>query len=275
MELQLTSTVELPGGVAMPRLGLGVYQIPPGKATREAVEAALAAGYRHIDTAALYGNEADVGEAVRASGLPRPEVFVTTKLWNSDHGYERALAAFERSRRTLGLDVIDLYLVHWPVPRRRLETWRALEKLLGDGACRAIGVSNYMPHHLDELFAAAAAPPSVDQVELSPYLAHRELRAACRARGVVVQAYSPLTRGARLGDPRLEAVARKHGKSPAQILVRWGLEQGLVVLPKSRRPERIRENGAVFDFALDPADHRVLDGLDEGLHTSWDPTDAP
>ncbi len=271
----LRSTVPLNNGVEMPRLGLGVYQIRAGGSARKAVLSAFEAGYRHIDTAALYGNEADVGEAVRESGLPRREVFVTTKLWNSEHGYERTLRACRRSLDELGLDVIDLYLVHWPVPRLRKDTWRAMEQLLGDGLCRAIGVSNYMPQHLEELLGHARVVPAVNQVELSPFLPQKAVRELCGRHRIVVEAYSPLTRGERLDDRRLVAIAKRHRKTPAQVLIRWALEQDLVVIPKSSRRERIVENANVFDFVLTPEDLRVLDALDENLHTDWDPTDAP
>jgi diketogulonate reductase-like aldo/keto reductase len=268
------STIALNDGQALPRLGLGVYEIPAGAPTRRAVRAALDAGYRLIDTASLYGNERDVGVAVRESGL-RDEVTVTTKLWNSDHGHDRALAAARESLDRLGLDRIDLYLVHWPVPRLRRESWRALEELQRAGVCRSIGVSNYTIRHLEELLAHASVAPAVNQVELSPFLPQRELCAFCAARGIAVEAYSPLTRGERLRHPTIRAIAARHRRTPAQVMIRWALEQGVVAIPKSARPEGIRENAAVFDFALAPEDGAALDGLDENLHTDWDPTDEP
>lgn len=266
-------TLLLRDGRRIPRVGLGVFRAPRGETTRAAVRAALAAGYRHVDTAAVYGNEADVGAAIRESGVPRDEVFVTTKLWNQDHGEEAALRAFEASLARLGLGYVDLYLVHWPVPGLRLATWRALERLHAEGRARSIGVSNYMPRHLDELLAVARVPPAVNQVEVHPFLQQRDVRAACAAHGIVVEAYSPLTKGLRLGHPVVARVAAETGLTPAQVLIRWGLEHDLVVLPKSTNPSRIVENLAVFDVALSPAQRAALDGLEEGLVTGWDPRD--
>jgi diketogulonate reductase-like aldo/keto reductase len=275
MELDLRSTLTLRNGVEIPRLGLGVYQARRGSETRAAVEAALAAGYRHVDTAAAYGNERDVGEALRTSGVPRDQVFVTTKLWNSDHGHEQALRACQLSLDRLGLEYVDLYLVHWPVPSLRGESWRALEELLERQRCRAIGVSNYTVRHLDELAREAQVLPMVNQVELHPYLPQADVRAWCGQHGVRVEAYSPLTRGERLGDARLVEIAKRVGRTPAQVLIRWALQHDLVVIPKSTQAARIRENAAVFDFVLGAADMAILDGLDENLHTCWDPTHAP
>lgn len=273
--LTIDSTVALRGGVRMPLLGLGVWQTAPGEETRRAVLAALRVGYRLVDTARAYRNEEDVGAAIRESGLPRDEVFITTKLWNSDHGFDRALRAFEESLRRLGLDRIDLYLVHWPVEGLRHETWRALERLLGEGRTRAIGVSNYTVRHLDELAARAKEPPSVNQVELHPFLPQRALVERCRALGIQPQAYGPLVRGHRMDHPVLRRVAARHGRTPAQVLVRWGLQQGLSTIPKSAHEERIRENADVYGFELDAEELAALDALDEGYRTSWDPTDAP
>lgn len=275
MALGLSSRVRLNNGIEMPWLGLGVYQATPGRVARSAVAEALRVGYRLVDTARLYGNEADVGAAVRDSGVPREEIFVTTKLWNSDHGYEAALHAFDRSLRELGLQYIDLYLIHWPVQGPRRETWRALERIVSDGKARAIGVSNYMVHHLTELLADADVPPAVDQVEMNPYLPQRELQGYCREHGIRLEAYSPLTKGHRLSDRPLVAIGRKHGKTPAQVLLRWCLQAEAVAIPKSTRPERIRENADLFDFSLDEEDLGLLDRLDSSLHTSWDPTHAP
>ncbi|HVY61937.1 MAG TPA: aldo/keto reductase, partial [Planctomycetota bacterium] len=241
----------LRSGGEIPQVGLGVWQIPSGGPAREAVAAALRLGVRHVDTARIYGNEADVGAAVRASGVPRAEVFVTTKLWNDDHGYDRALRAFDASARQLGLEYVDLYLIHWPVPGERRETWRALERLRAEGRARAIGVSNYLRPHLEELLAHASAPPDVNQIEVTPFLQRRDARALCAAEGIVVEAYSPLTRGERLAHPVVVEVARRAGRTPAQVLLRWGVQGGLVVLPKSRHPARIAENARIFDFELD------------------------
>jgi diketogulonate reductase-like aldo/keto reductase len=265
-------TLPLRGGARIPVLGLGVYQLGSGEPTRRAVKHALSVGYRHIDTARIYDNEADVGAAIRESGVPRDEIFVTTKLWNADHGYDRALRACDASLKRLGLDHVDLYLVHWPVADKRTETWRAMLAIQAAGKARAVGVSNYTVRHLREI---ERDPPAVNQIELHPFLFLRDVVAYCKEHGVVVEAYSPLTRGAKLKDPRIVAIANAVGRTPAQVLVRWGLQHGFVELPKSARPARIEENAGVFDFELTPEHMRALDALDEGLHTCWDPTDAP
>ncbi len=267
--------VRLSGGIEIPRLGLGVFRAGRGDETRRAVREAIRIGYRHIDTARIYGNEKEVGEAVRDSGVPRADLFITTKLWNEDQGYDPALRAFEASLARLALETIDLYLLHWPVPGRRLESWRALERLHADGRVRAIGVSNFMPHHLEELLGAARVAPAVNQIEVSPFLQQKEARALCAERGIVVEAYSPLTKGVRLGDPVVTAVAGEIRRSPAQVLLRWGLQRDMVVLPKSTRPERIAENAAIFDFEIPPAQMERLDALEEGLITGWDPRRQP
>ena len=274
MALTMMSTRKLNSGQEMPVLGLGVFQTPAGKVTREAVKFALKVGYRHVDTASVYGNEEDVGRGVKESGVPREKVFVTTKLWNTDHGYDSALSACEKSLRRLGLGYIDLYLIHWPVPELRKETWKALEELQRRGSCRAIGVSNYTIRHLSEL-GSSEAVPAVDQVEFNPFLYQEELLRFCDDRGIQVEAYSPLTRGRKLHHPAVVEVARRHSKSPAQVMIRWGLQHGLVVIPKSTRPERIKENSEVFDFEISKADMSKLDALSEDLHTAWDPTDEP
>jgi diketogulonate reductase-like aldo/keto reductase len=273
----MTAPTSLPllGGGTIPQLGLGVWQTPRGAATERAVAAALGAGYRHIDTARIYGNEAEVGAAVRASGIPRRELFVTTKLWNDDQGYDAALRAFDASLARLGLDDVDLYLLHWPVAGKRRDSWRALERLHREGRARAIGVSNFMPRHLEELLAEAEIVPAVDQIEVSPFLQQRETRAACARHRIVVEAYSPLTRGQRLADPTVAAVAARVGRTPAQVMLRWGVQHGLVVLPKSAHEPRIRENAAIFDFTLDTAAMAALDGCEESLVTGWDPRRQP
>lgn len=247
-------------------------QAAPGGEAREAVLHALRAGYRHIDTAALYDNEADVGAAVRDSGVPREEVFITTKLWNSDHGYEEAQEAARTSLRKLGLDYVDLYLVHAPVPGGRLESHRGLEQLQRDGLARSIGVSNFGVHHLEELLSVASVPPAVNQVEVSPFLTREELTAFCSEHGIIVEAYSPLTKGRRLGDPTVAAVAASHGVTAAQVLLRWSLQNGYVVLPKSVTPSRIEENADIFGFSLSVEDMKRLDGLNDEFVTGWDPT---
>jgi diketogulonate reductase-like aldo/keto reductase len=257
----------------IPSIGLGVYKSEPGPVTKQAVQAALDIGYRHIDTAFIYNNEADVGEAIANSGLDRQDVFVTTKLWNDDHGYENTLQAFDRSLELLGLTYIDLYLIHWPVPVHRLDTWRALERLTLDGRVRDIGVSNYLARHIDEILDCTSVVPTVNQIELTPYNYRTRLDTVekCRHNNIVIEAYSPLTKGRKLGDPVLVEIGENHGKTPAQVLIRWALEQGFVVLPKSTRAERIAENFDVFDFSLSASEMQRLEDLDEGLVTGWDP----
>lgn len=275
MNLSISSTVGIADGVEIPRFGLGVYQIQPGRATRNAVLAALACGYRHIDTAALYANEVGVGEGVRESGIPRADIFVTTKLWNSDHGYDAARRAFDESFDRLGLDYIDLYLIHWPVPGKRAESWRALEDILAEGRCRAIGVSNYTIRHIDELLAGCRVPPALNQVEFSPFLYQRELLEHCHARCVRLEAYSPLTKARRLSDETVGAIGARYGKTAAQIMIRWALQRDVVVIPKSAHPGRIADNADVYDFEITAEDMARLDALDENLRTSWDPTGEP
>lgn len=263
--------VRLNNGVEMPRLGLGVFQAEHGQETRGAVLEALRVGYRHVDTARIYGNEDDVGAAVRESGVPRGEVFVTSKLWSSDQGYDSALRAFDKSLGRLGFEYLDLYLLHWPVPKKRLESWRALERLLEDGRVRAIGVSNFMPRHLNELFAAADVVPAVNQIEVTPFLQQRDVRELCAAKGIVVEAYSPLAKGARMRHPVIAKIAKAVERTSAQVLLRWGLQHDMVVLPKSVHAKRIAENAAIFDFELPPETMSELDALEEGLVTGWDP----
>ena len=269
----------LASGVPMPRIGLGVFRAGSGDGTRTAVRSALDAGYRHIDTAAIYRNEAEVGEAIRRfcahTGTPRDEIFVTTKLWNDDHGFDEALRAFDRSLSALGLEHIDQYLIHWPVPERRHASWRALEQLHAESRARTIGVSNFTMAHLEELLAHATIPPATNQVELHPWLPQPELVAWCRAHRIQTVAYSPLTKGRYLDHPVLTEVADRHGRTPAQVLIRWSLEQGHVVLPKSASPGRIRENLAVLDWALDEEAGQQLATLADATRTAWDPTDTP
>jgi diketogulonate reductase-like aldo/keto reductase len=259
----------------IPTVGLGVWQSPRGETTRDAVRTALRLGYRHIDTARIYGNERDVGEGVRTSGVPREEIFVTTKLWNDDQGYESALRAFNMSLERLGLDYVDLYLIHWPVPEKRKDSWRALETIFREKRARAIGVSNFLVPHLEELLKGAEVVPAVNQIEVHPFLQHRETRAFCAKKGIVVEAYSPLTHGKRLDDPVIGEVARAAKRSNAQVLLRWGVQHGMVVLPKSVNEQRIAENANVFDFELDAAAMAKLDGLEAGAPTGWDPRGQP
>ncbi len=267
MQLSLQSVGLLNNGVKIPRLGLGVYQAPPGESTLRAVKYALKIGYRHIDTAWLYGNEIDVGRAIRESGIEREEIFITTKVWNSDQGYQSTLAACDRSLKLLGLPYVDLYLIHWPVEGRGKDTWKAMIKLLREGKTRAIGVSNYEIFHLQDIFQNFDVIPSINQVEFHPFLFQEKLLEFCKNSNIQLEAYSPLTRGQRLNHHILVGLAKKYGKSSAQILIRWNLQHGLVVIPKSIHENRIRENIQVFDFQLEETDMKLLNSLNEDLHT--------
>ncbi len=262
--MDLSSTVTLNNGVRMPWVGLGVFRSAPGKETEQAVRWALEIGYRHIDTAAFYDNEADVGRAVRDSGLPRESVFVTTKVWNNDQGYERTLKAFDRSRSRLGMDVLDLYLIHWPVKGKSADTWRAMEKLLAGGSVRAVGVSNFLVHHLSELAAGSSIVPAVNQVEFHPFLVQKDLLAHDEKAGIRHEAWAPLSRTRGFADPVIASLAGRYGRTPAQIILRWELQLGVVVIPKSVHRERIEENSRLFDFALDQADVDRITALDAG-----------
>jgi 2,5-diketo-D-gluconate reductase A len=265
-------TIKLTNGVEIPQLGYGVFQVPDEETT-EAVTRALEAGYRSIDTAAAYGNERGVGEAIKASGLARDELFITTKLWNSAQGYDSTLRAFDDSIAKLGLDQLDLYLIHWPVPAagKFVETWKAFEKLQADGRVRAIGVSNFQPTHLRRLLDEGLTLPSINQVELHPALQQATLRAFHTEHGIVTEAWSPLAQGEVLDAPEITAIAAKHGKTPAQVVLRWHLQLGNVVIPKSVTPKRIAENIAVFDFELDGDDLAAITGLERGHRTGPDP----
>lgn len=265
------SIITLNNGVSIPQVGFGVFQIPPVDAQRM-TEAAIAAGYRHIDTAAGYQNEEGVGAGVIQSGLPRDEVFVTTKLWNADQGYENALAAYETSRKKLGLDFIDLYLIHFPIPQKRLyqETWKALEKLYSEGAVRAIGVSNFKFPYLDRLLAGADVVPAVHQIEVHPTYQQAELDALTRAYGIAVEAYSPLGRGADLTAPAIVEIAARVGATPAQVIMKWHLQRGRVVLPKSASVERLTENLRTDHIELTESDLTAIETLEAGLRTGED-----
>jgi diketogulonate reductase-like aldo/keto reductase len=264
MKLSINTRLTLNNGVKIPLLGFGTWDVT-GSGGRQAVLWALEAGYRLVDTASSYGNENEVGEAVRASGTPREEIFITSKVWPTDFGYETTLRAFEASRRRLGLDRLDLYLIHWPGEnrKRRAEAWRALETLLKDGLCRAIGVSNYSVEDLKEILAARSVIPAVNQVPFSPFSQQREVHDFCASRGIRVEAYSPLTRGRRLSDRGLRSVAKSYGRTPAQIMLRWAVQKEVIVIPKSIHRERIRENAQIFDFSISRADMAALDALEE------------
>ena len=275
-------TIALDNGIEMPALGLGVFQTPPDE-TRDAVQAALGYGYRHIDTAAAYGNERQVGEAVHSSELNRSEVFLETKIWISDYGYDATLHGFEKSARKLGVDQIDLLILHQPLPSafdRTLEAYRALETLLADGKARAIGVSNFMVGHLTRLLDRATVVPAVNQIECHPYFAQREVQDFGGEHGILTQAWSPIggitfyrdgSHGSTLDDPVIGDIATAHGKSPAQVMLRWGLQQGRAVIPKSTKPSRIAENIDVFDFELSADELSAIDGLDTGRRGGPEP----
>lgn len=278
--------LNLNNGVNMPALGLGVFLSSPEE-TAGAVETAIRDGYRLIDTAAAYRNERQVGEGIRRSGIDRSEIFVTTKLWMTQYGYDEALRAFETSNRKLGLDYVDLYLIHWPMPadfEKTVAAYRAAEKLLADGRVRAIGVSNFNADHIDRLMAQANVMPAVNQIELHPFFAQPKLCRFLNERGIVVQAWSPIggvyPRNRKTGKdgassplehPTIKDLAQKHGKTPAQIVLRWHMEHGFSAIPKSVRPERIAENIGIFDFALSPEELGSIDALDTGTRAGGDP----
>ncbi len=267
---QIHDATTLNNGVTMPWLGLGVWKTKDGDEVVQAVTDALAAGYRSIDTAASYGNEAGVGQALKASGIPREQLFVTTKVWNADQGFESTLRAFEESRRKLQLETIDLYLIHWPVKGKYKETWKALIKLRDEGYVRAIGVSNFQVHHLQDLIDDSGVVPAVNQVEFHPLLQQLELRRFCQKQRIQLEAWSPLMQG-NLDLPLLTELAGKYGKSPAQIILHWDLQHGIVTIPKSVTKHRIQENADLFDFALTDEDMTRLDGLNQDRRFGPDP----
>jgi len=264
--------VELRDGARLPQLGLGVFLVPPAEAER-AVATALESGYRHVDTAAAYRNEAEVGRAVRASGLDRGDIFVTTKLFNTEHAHDAARRAAHESLERLDLGAIDLYLIHWPVPARDLyvETWQALVEMREEGLIRTIGVSNFEPEHLRRLVAETGETPAVNQVELHPYLQQAELRREHAELGILTEAWSPLAQGAVLEDPTIVEIAERHGRTPGQVVIRWHLQLGNVVIPKSVTPARIRENFDVFGFELSSEEMSAIASLDRGERTGPDP----
>ncbi len=268
----MTPMIKLNQGVEIPQLGFGVFQVPSAE-TQAAVELALAAGYRHIDTAAAYVNEAGVGAALRAVGLPRDELFVTTKLRNGDQGYDSARRAHADSLDRLGLDHVDLYLIHWPYPSagKYVESWRALTELYGRGEVRAVGVSNFLTEHLDAIAADSDLVPAVNQIELHPTFQQADLVAACRDRGIAIEAYSPLGRGADLADPAVTAIAATHGVSPAQVILRWHLESGFIAIPKSNTPARIAGNAELWGFDLSETELAAITALEAGQRTGGDP----
>ncbi|GHD43038.1 aldo/keto reductase [Mycetocola manganoxydans] len=267
-------SLSLNDGTTIPQLGLGVYKVPE-KSVADVVTTAIDAGYRHIDTATLYANEKGVGEGIRRSGIDRDELYLTTKVWNSDHGFDSTLRAFDTSMELLGVDVLDLYLIHWPAPtqNRYVDTWRALERLKEEGRTRSIGVSNFHPHHLERLFDETSIVPAVNQIELHPWLPQSESRAFHEAHGIITEAWSPLARGGILDNPTLDMIAQKHGVSAAQVVLRWHLQLGNVVIPKSVTPSRIAENIDVLGFELDDDDITGIATLESGERTGRDPDD--
>jgi diketogulonate reductase-like aldo/keto reductase len=272
LEKQINSLVTLNNNIEMPFFGLGLYLSREGQEVQNAMNHAIRTGYRLFDTASMYGNEADVGKVLGESDVPREDLFITTKLWNSDHGYDKAIRAFHKSLKKLGLEYFDLYLIHWPVETLRKDSWRALESIYREGKCRSIGVSNYQIPHLDHLLQYAEIIPAVNQVEFSPFLFQKDLLEFCRQHTIQLESYSPLTRGKKLNHPILQTLAQKYQKTPAQILIRWNLEHDIVVIPKSSNPARISENAQIFDFALDSSDISTLDNLNQNYRVSWDPS---
>jgi diketogulonate reductase-like aldo/keto reductase len=260
----------LNNGVKMPRLGLGVWKVTDPGDVERAIHAAVQTGYRSIDTASFYKNEAEVGQAIRSCGVPREELFITTKIWNEDQGYDKTLAAFEESRKRLGLDVVDLLLIHWPGKDKYIDTWRAFEKLYREGFVRAIGVSNFQIHHLDKLIEASEIVPAVNQVEFHPLLTQKELLAYTKEKGIQLEAWSPLMQG-NLDQPALKEIAAKYGKTPAQVVLRWDLQHGVVTIPKSITPSRIAENADIFDFELTAEDMDRIDSLNRNHRFGPDP----
>ncbi len=274
MPVPLIPSVTLNNGVSMPQFGLGVWQAQEGGEVELAVRTALKTGYRLIDTAAVYGNEVGVGMTIRSGGIPREELFITTKVWNDRHGYDETLEAFDQSLARLGLNYIDLYLIHWPMPRqgKMIETWQALETLYANNRVRVIGVSNFTPVHLQELLETCTVAPMVNQIELHPKFQQYETREFCARHDIQIESYSPLMRGGELlNDPVLLKLADKHQKTPAQIVLRWHIQNGFVVIPKSVTPARIEENVSIFDFVLDEDDMAAIAAMDEGIRIGIDP----
>ncbi|SFB93030.1 Aldo/keto reductase [Bacillus sp. OV322] len=257
----IKGTVTLNNGVEMPQLGFGVFKVENGDQTVESVKKALEAGYRAIDTASIYGNEEGVGQAIRESGIPREELFITSKVWNDDQGYDSALAAYDASLKRLGLEYLDLYLIHWPGQDKYIDTWKALEKIYNDGRVKAIGVSNFHIHHLENLLASSEVTPVINQIELHPRLSQEEIREFCKKHDIKAEAWGPLGQGNLLEEPTISHIAEKHGKTPAQILIRWHLQHGIVVIPKSVTPSRIEQNAQVFDFELSMEEMNKIDAL--------------
>lgn len=276
VDLSITSTTALNDGNRIPLLGFGVFRLEDEEECRKAIFTALEAGYRHIDTAAVYGNEDSVGRAIKAGGIPREELYLTTKCWIHDFGRQKTQDACRRSLDRLGMDYVDQYLIHWPIDETMMGAWEAMQLLREEGLCRSIGVSNFTVRRFEEFFFKHTdVVPSINQVELSPFLSRNELRDYCRSKGIQIESWAPLTRGEKLSHPAIVKLAEAYGKTPAQILLRWQLEHGIVTIPKSATPSRIRENADLFDFAISAEHLRQLDALDEGFSAmSWRPPPA-
>lgn len=262
----------LNNGIQIPQLGLGVFEEDfDVSKTKEAVKYALKAGYRHIDTASVYRNEEEVGKALQETDIPRNEIFITTKVWDSDQGYENAMRAYDKSLKALQLDYVDLYLVHWPVRGKRKDTWKALEKIYEEGRVRAIGISNYLVPHLEELETYANVTPAVNQIEYTPFCNMKETHEKCKSLGIALESYSPMVRGLKKDHPVLKKIGAKHQKSTFQVLIRWALDNGVITIPKSSSPARIDSNFEVLNFSLDTQDLSALSTLHDGTRVAADP----
>ncbi|WP_152655342.1 aldo/keto reductase [Oceanobacillus sp. CFH 90083] len=273
MSEHLQSTLTLNNGIEMPKFGLGVYKVEEGQIAVDAVKIALEHGYRSIDTASFYQNEMSVGQGIKKSSIPRKDIFLTSKVWNSEQGYGSTLEAFERSLEKLDTDYLDLYLIHWPVKETFMDTWKALERLYLDGRVRAVGVSNFHVPHLERLLSEAEVVPAINQVEFHPHLTQEALRVFCEKQGIQLEAWSPLKRGQLLDHPTLVSIGEKYGKNAAQIILRWDIQHHVVTIPKSVTPERIIENAAIFDFSLTEEEMKQIDALNENSRSGSNPDD--
>lgn len=269
--MDISTRVKLNNGVEMPWFGLGVFESEEGTEVENAVLTALANGYRSIDTAAMYHNEKGVGRAIKASGIPREEIFVTTKVWNSDQGYRSTFEAFEKSMEKLDINYVDLYLIHWPKGKKSVDTWKAMEELYKRGKIRALGVSNFLVHHLEDFLPECQVLPTVNQVEFHPELSQPELMEYCKINGIQMEAWSPIMKGAVNNINLLRELASKYGKSPVQIVLRWDIQKGVVTIPKSAKPKRIISNAAIFDFEIGAEDMKKIDGLNKNNRTGFHP----
>ncbi|MEK4666460.1 aldo/keto reductase [Niallia sp. FSL R7-0271] len=269
--MNIHHNLKLHNGIEMPLIGLGTYNLGGGRPTVETVKAALDLGFRSIDTASFYNNELEVGEGIKESAVFRKDVFVTTKLWNDEHGYDAALRAFEASLRRLDMDYVDLYLIHWPGKDKYIETWKAFERLYGEGVVKAIGVSNFQEHHLSKLLSTCNEKPAVNQIELHPRLTQEKLREYCKKLNIKVEAWSPLANGRLLNEPTINYIAKKHGRTPAQIILRWHVQNDIIVIPKTSSIKRLAENGNIFDFRLSMEEMNLIDSLNMNERVGQDP----